>query len=219
MPALRATLSTINDNHVNMQQDIVETFVDGGQLRKLAEPTITATGKRIPGLKLDNAATCAHARSRALHPHRCRQQLYDGRSSPQSPRCLGADGGRYTLALRYDLSKLRAKSLVEKLPHSRRYRFLPAVTRSASCFSSSSSASTVRLPRAFFRLSAPTLSSAAKTDCRSTGSINALSTISTPSFTLSGSKPHNSPKREQNPRYQRHNGLESDRRGRQGSRP
>jgi len=27
--------------------------------------------------------------------------------------------------LRYDLSKLRAKGLVEKIPHSRRYRLLP----------------------------------------------------------------------------------------------
>ena len=40
---------------------------------------------------------------------------------------LGSGGDRYTLAsLRYDLSKLRAKGLVEKLPHSRRYRLLPS---------------------------------------------------------------------------------------------
>ena len=39
---------------------------------------------------------------------------------------LGTGGDRYTLAsLRYDLSKLRAKGLVEKLPNSRRYRLLP----------------------------------------------------------------------------------------------
>ena len=39
---------------------------------------------------------------------------------------LGAAPSSYTLAsLRYDLSKLRAKGLVEKLPHSRRYRVLP----------------------------------------------------------------------------------------------
>src|SRR5271166_6199421 len=46
------------------------------------------------------------------------------------PRVVDAPGsgaGRYTLAsLRYDLSKLRAKGLVEKLPHSRRYRLLPS---------------------------------------------------------------------------------------------
>ena len=54
LPALRNALSAINDNYLNVQQDIVETFIDRGQLRKLAEPTITPTGKRIPGLKLDH---------------------------------------------------------------------------------------------------------------------------------------------------------------------
>ncbi len=50
---------------------------------------------------------------------------------PPSRECpvydaLGSGADRYTLAsLRYDLSKLRAKGLVEKLPHSRRYRLLP----------------------------------------------------------------------------------------------
>ena len=45
---------------------------------------------------------------------------------PQVRDTLGAAASRYTLAsLRYDLSKLRAKGLVEKLPHSRRYRLLP----------------------------------------------------------------------------------------------
>jgi hypothetical protein len=39
---------------------------------------------------------------------------------------LGCSPIEYTLAsLRYDLSKLRAKGLVEKVPHSRRYRLLP----------------------------------------------------------------------------------------------
>jgi hypothetical protein len=41
LPALRRALSAINDNYLNVQQDILETFVDRGQLRRLAEPTIT----------------------------------------------------------------------------------------------------------------------------------------------------------------------------------
>jgi hypothetical protein len=41
-------------------------------------------------------------------------------------RLLGRQPADYSLAsLRYDLSKLRAKNLVEKIPHSRRYRLLP----------------------------------------------------------------------------------------------
>jgi hypothetical protein len=47
-PVLRDTLTAVNDNYLNVQQDVLETFVDRGQLRKLAEPTITSTGKRIP---------------------------------------------------------------------------------------------------------------------------------------------------------------------------
>ena len=69
LPVLRERLSAINDNYLNVQQDILETFVDRGQLRKLAEPTITPTGKRIPGLKLDHPRQLAlmHALVRFAH--------------------------------------------------------------------------------------------------------------------------------------------------------
>jgi hypothetical protein len=119
LPALRSTLSAINDNYLNVQQDIVETFIDRGQLRKLAQPTITTTGKRIPGLKLDNPRQLAlmHALVRFSH-------IAAGNSFTSAELhtrvldALGSSADRYTLAsLRYDLSKLRAKGLVEKLPH------------------------------------------------------------------------------------------------------
>ena len=127
LPALRTTLSAINDNYLNVQQDILETFVDRGQLRSLAQPTILASGKRIPGLKLDNPRQLAlmHALVRFSHVAAANSftttELY-----PRVRDTLGVAANRYSLAsLRYDLSKLRAKGLVEKLPHSRRYRLLP----------------------------------------------------------------------------------------------
>jgi len=44
----------------------------------------------------------------------------------QAAEVLGVAPDKYSLAsVRYELSKLRAKALVEKLPHSRRYRLLP----------------------------------------------------------------------------------------------
>jgi hypothetical protein len=44
---------------------------------------------------------------------------------PYVIEALGCPAAHYSLAsLRYDLWKLRAKALVEKLPHSRRYRLL-----------------------------------------------------------------------------------------------
>jgi hypothetical protein len=52
---------------------------------------------------------------------------------PQTLEALQMPAEQYKLAsLRYDLWKLRAKGLIEKIPHSRRYRLLPMVIRSAS---------------------------------------------------------------------------------------
>ena len=43
LPPLRDKLATICDNYLTVQQDILETFVDRGQLRKLTEPTVLPT--------------------------------------------------------------------------------------------------------------------------------------------------------------------------------
>ena len=124
LPKLRAKLSAINDNYQNIQQDILETFIDRGQLRTLAEPTILPNGKRVPGLKLDHPRQLAlmHAIVRFAHVAAgatfTTKEVY-----PYVIEALGCSPSDYTLAsLRYDLSKLRAKVLIEKLPHSRKYR-------------------------------------------------------------------------------------------------
>ena len=45
---------------------------------------------------------------------------------PQVIKALGCPAEQYSLSsLRYDLSKLRAKGLVAKIPNSRRYQLLP----------------------------------------------------------------------------------------------
>jgi hypothetical protein len=126
LPQLRQRMSEIIDNYHNAQQDILETFIDRGQLRKLAEPTIQANGKRIPGLKLD------HPRQLAVMHSLVRFANLAAGSGFRSVdvylpalEALGANPSQYTLAsFRYDLSKLRAKGLVEKIPHRRRYRLI-----------------------------------------------------------------------------------------------
>ena len=127
LPKLREKLSAINDNYQNVQQDVLETFIDRGQLRKLAEPAVLPGGKRIPGLKLDHPRQLAlmHALVRFAHIAAgstfTTAELY-----PEVLDTLGCPASSYSLAsLRYDLSKLRAKKLVDKVPHSRRYRLLP----------------------------------------------------------------------------------------------
>jgi hypothetical protein len=127
LPVLRNALSAIADNYLNVQQDILETFIDRGQLRKLAEPTITPAGKRIPGLKLDHPRQLAlmHALVRFAHIA-AGNTFTTAELHPRVIEALGGPADRYTLAaLRYDLSKLRAKGLVAKLPNSRRYQLLP----------------------------------------------------------------------------------------------
>src|ERR1700740_3076601 len=126
LPAVRQKMAAVIDNYLDVQQDILETFVDRGQLQHLAKPTLTPSGKRIPGLKLD------HPRQLALMHALVRfaQIAAAGTFStaeihPHVTAALGPAVQHYGLgSLRSDLGKLRAKGLVEKLPRSRRYRLL-----------------------------------------------------------------------------------------------
>jgi len=127
LPRLREKLASINDTYQDIQQDILETFIDRGQLRKLAEATVLPHGMRIPGLKLDHPRQLAlmHALVRFAHIA-AGSTFTTAEIHPYVVEALGSTASNYRLAsLRYDLSKLRAKALVEKLSHSRRYR-IPA---------------------------------------------------------------------------------------------
>jgi hypothetical protein len=127
LPELRHKLSSIVDHYLDIQQDILETSLDRGQLRNLSQPTILPNGKRIPGLKLDHPRQLAlmHALVRFSHIA-AGSTLTTTELHPQTAAALVCSTQDYRLSsLRYHLWKLRAKGLVEKLPHSRRYRLLP----------------------------------------------------------------------------------------------
>src|SRR6516164_6340142 len=67
-----------------------------------------------------------HALPGALLLPRRRRHLHHPRLTPANPAGTPASTGRVQAWIsRYDLWKLRAKGLVEKIPHSRRYRLLP----------------------------------------------------------------------------------------------
>ena len=119
-------MSQIIDSYHNVQQDVLETFIDRGQLRKLAEPTVLSNGRRIPGLKLDHPRQLAvmHALVRFANVAAGGKFTSADLYAPALD-ALGKTEAEYSLAsLRYDLSKLRAKGLVERIPHSRRYRLV-----------------------------------------------------------------------------------------------
>lgn len=124
LPQLRNRMASIVDNYHDVQQDILETFVDRGQLRRLAEPTRLPNGRRIPGLKLDHPRQLALMHALVRFTHIAAGSTFTTRQiHPVAIEALASSAQHYRLSsLRYDLSKLRAKGLVDKLPHSRRYR-------------------------------------------------------------------------------------------------
>jgi hypothetical protein len=126
LPHLRQRMSEIIDHYHDAQQDILETFVDRGQLQKLAAPTTLTNGKRIPGLKLDHPRQLAVMHALVRFANIAAGSTFTTADlHPPALDALGLPQSQYSLAsLRYDLSKLRAKGLMEKLPHSRRYRLL-----------------------------------------------------------------------------------------------
>ena len=124
LPELRDKLSTIIDRYHDVQQDILESFVDRGQLLKLTQPTVLSNGKRVPGLKLDHPRQLALMQALVRFSHIAAQDSFSSAEvHADTAEALGRSTADYTLAsLRYDLSKLRAKGLVERLDKSRRYR-------------------------------------------------------------------------------------------------
>jgi hypothetical protein len=127
LPRLRTKMQAIAESYLNVQQDILETFVDRGQLQHLREPTVLPNGKRIPGLKLDHPRQLAVMQALVRFSHIAAASTFTTKEvHAQAAEALGLTTTDYKLgSFRYDLSKLRAKGLVEKLPHSRRYRLLP----------------------------------------------------------------------------------------------
>jgi hypothetical protein len=127
LPAARKTLRQITERYLDVQQDILETFVDRGQLLRLSQPTVTSSGKRIPGLKLDNPRQLAVMQALVRFCHLATGDNFMTKQvHPGVAEALGCSAAEYNLSsLRYDLSKLRAKGLVQKIPRTRRYKLTP----------------------------------------------------------------------------------------------
>lgn len=127
LPQLRHKLAQIVDRYLDVQQDVLETFIERGQLRQLSQPTVLPNGKRVPGLKLDHPRQLALLQALVRFCYLAAGGTFTTADlHPQVAQALGVTTADYKLgSIRYDLSKLPAKGLVEKLPHSRRYRLLP----------------------------------------------------------------------------------------------
>jgi hypothetical protein len=121
---VREAMHSINERYLDVQQDVLETYVDRGQLQRLREATITPSGRRTPGVKLDDSRLLALMQALTRFVHLARADSFRTRDL-QAPTAevLGGTLQTYTLAqLRYDLGKLRAKSLVHKVEGTQTYR-------------------------------------------------------------------------------------------------
>jgi hypothetical protein len=127
LPALRQTLRSINERYLDVQQDVLETYIDRGQLARLREPSVSGSGRRTPGIKLDDPRLLAVMQALVAFSNLCQAQGFRTRDvHEEAAKALNRTPETYTLAqLRYDLGKLRAKGLVEKIPRSQRYRLTP----------------------------------------------------------------------------------------------
>lgn len=127
LPELRKRFQQVVDNYLNVQQDILETFLNRGEMERLSQPTVLDNGKRIPGLKTNHPRQLALMHALVRFSHVAGGGIFTAvELLPHVVETLGYSVEQYKIgSLRYDLSKLRAKSLVEKLPHSRRYRLTP----------------------------------------------------------------------------------------------
>jgi hypothetical protein len=127
LPQLREAFHQGTQRYLEVQQDILETFVDRGQLQQLQEPTVNATGRRTPGIKLTDRRLLAVMQAvvcfrflAGLGTFRTRDLL------AQVIKALGTTTESYRLSqLRYDLSKLVAKGLVVKIRATHDYQLTP----------------------------------------------------------------------------------------------
>jgi hypothetical protein len=127
LPKLRKVMTAINDRYLDVQQDVLETYLDRGQLARLREPTVTDSGRRIPGIKLDDPRLLALMQALTRFAFISRGERFRTKDLHEdTATALAKTVDTYTLAqLRYDLGKLRAKGLVRKVPRTQSYSLTP----------------------------------------------------------------------------------------------
>jgi hypothetical protein len=125
LPRLHAKLAATNDRSLGLQADLLATTVDSGQLAGLAKPTLVGQ-RRVPGIKLHDDRVIRLLET-LLHPGAF---ATDWTTRELHARVLArhrlADNDYRLSQLRYDLAKLRAKGMVQRLGRTRRYRLTPS---------------------------------------------------------------------------------------------
>lgn len=118
---LRQKLSDINQRYVEWLKPIYLSLVEDGALESLSETTVVGM-RRIPGIKIENRRLMAVVQSLS-HFSNVQAGFTTQSLRQQAVATNHQPGKEYTLSqVRYDLGKLRAKGLIEKVPGQNRYQ-------------------------------------------------------------------------------------------------
>jgi hypothetical protein len=122
LPKLREVMDRANERYLSVQQDILASCVDRGQLEQLRQPSVSSTGRRVPGLHIDDPRLMAVLQAMLCFAYLVGKGVFRTKDLlADVQRALGNQ--TYTLnQLRYDLSKLRGKGFVFRLAGTQCYQ-------------------------------------------------------------------------------------------------
>jgi len=122
LPQVRRVFADSLDRYQDAQQDILETYVDRGQLEQLRRPTLSDNGRRTPGMRLDDQRLLAVLQALVAFVHLLGKGCFRTKDLLDPVRRVLALPEYKLSQLRYDLAKLRGKGLVLRLPSTQSYR-------------------------------------------------------------------------------------------------
>ena len=117
----REVLAQNNERYLQVQQDVLETYLDRGQLEQLSKPNVSAQGRRTPGLRLDDPRLLALLQALMSFVHLVGQGCFRTADLLADARAALGNAAYKLSQLRYDLGKLRGKGLVVRLKGTQRY--------------------------------------------------------------------------------------------------
>ena len=122
LPALREIGFSANRRLLGVQRLDHDPIAGTQQLHTLTDPVVTATGTRVPGLKLGQPRS--HALLSGLLTFRTQLTGFTNRDLRRlSSQLQGLDPDQVSAGhITYDLRRLRTHGLIERLPHTHRYR-------------------------------------------------------------------------------------------------
>jgi hypothetical protein len=122
LPKVREVMDRANERYLTVQQDILASYIDRGQLEQLRQPSVSPTGRRVPGLHIDDPRLMAVLQAMLCFAYLVGKGVFRTKDLlADVQRALG--NPQYTLnQLRYDLSKLRGKGFVLRLAGTQCYQ-------------------------------------------------------------------------------------------------